>query len=140
MNVVHNMRVVTALPPMFAEIDAAFDVADKPVIFAWGDAIYNPLGAGISPELMAHEAVHGARQNGDPAGWWRRYIAEPAFRLAEEVPAHQAEYQAFCEGNANGHLRNARRLFLRGLASRLSGPLYGRLISFEDARRAIKAA
>lgn len=67
-------------------------------------------------------------------------MTEPEFRLAEEIPAHQVEYRAFCENHTNGPGRNARRLALHHVAARLSSPLYGRLVSYEAARRLIKAA
>lgn len=134
------MRVVVARPPLFAEIDAAFGVAGKPVIFAWGDTIYNPQGGPISVELQAHESVRGQRQGGAIEAWWRRYIAEPEFRLAEEIPAHQAEYREFCRNNVNGKARNGRRLVLHHIAARLASPLYGRLVSYDAARKLIKAA
>lgn len=131
------MRIVIDRPPLFDQIDARFGVAGKPVVFAWGDRIYNPMGVSIPAELLAHEAVHGAQQGDDIEGWWRRYCNDDAFRLDQEIPAHQAEYRAFCE--RPGRDRRARRLFLRAIAKRLSSPLYGRLISFEKARKAIAA-
>lgn len=133
------MKVVCARPPRFEELDAVFHIAGKPIIFAFGDTIYNPCGVSITPELQAHEGVHGQRQL-EIYGldyWWDCYIANPQFRLAEEIPAHQAEYRTFCERN---RLRNARRIYLRDLAQRLSSPLYGRLIKTEEARRVIKTA
>jgi hypothetical protein len=135
------MRIVVARPPMFAEIDAAFHIAGKPVIFAFGDTIYNPLGGPVSPQLQAHEAVHGARQRDSGVEkWWRAYIDDPQFRLDEEIPAHQAEYREFCRNATNGNARNARRMALHQIASRLASPLYGRLIRYDDARRLIKAS
>jgi hypothetical protein len=134
------MRVVAARPPLFAEIDAAFHIEGKGVTFAFGDVIYNPHGANVTPELMAHEKVHGARQGGDVEGWWRRYIADPQFRFDEELPAHIAEYRAFCANNTAGQARNARRMALHHIAARLASPLYGRLVSYDEARRLIKAA
>jgi hypothetical protein len=137
-----QMRVVCARPPLFDAIDAAFHIAGKPVIFAFGDTIYNPMGVAIAPSLMAHEAVHGERQrggDGDVTEWWRRYIDEPQFRLAEEIPAHQAEYRALCAEHPTAP-RNQRRLFLSGIARRLASPLYGGIVSFEAARKLVKAA
>lgn len=126
------MRVLNGFrPPMFDEIDAAFHVAGKPVIFTWGEAIYNPESAPITPALMIHEAVHARRQGDDPAAWWRRYLVEPAFRLDEEIRAHVAEYGAICAAG-NRHLK---RFHLKLIARRLSGPLYGQIIPFAEARR-----
>ena len=49
------MRVVRETPPLFDEIDAAFNVRGRPVIFAWGDKIYAPLQQGELPR----DTVHG---------------------------------------------------------------------------------
>lgn len=136
------MRLVHAVPPLFAEIDAAFHVAGKPIIFAYGSAIYNPHGVTVPPELHAHEEVHGMRQGQDPMTWWRLYIADPAFRLAEEIPAHVAEYRKLCDLRRAEWTseRNMRRTFAAHVARKLSAPLYGRLISFEAAKKTILAA
>ena len=68
--------------------------------------------------------------------WWERYLTDPAWRIEQELPAHKREYQAFCEMRKD---RNARARYLRGLAERISGPLYGNAISFNQARRWISA-
>jgi hypothetical protein len=129
--------VVKARPPMFAEMDAAFHVAGKRVLFAYGDAIYNPEGVQVTRELLVHESVHLVRQQDiGVEEWWRRYIAEPQFRADEELLAHRAEYREFCSNPANG--RNARRLYLRSLATRLASALYGSVMTFEEARRWIR--
>lgn len=139
------MRVVQALPPMFDEIDAAFHVRGRAVIFAWGDTIYNPAGIAVSAELHAHEVVHGVRQEQHPGnveGWWRRYIDEPEFRFDEELPAHVAEFKSICDQQRpRWHSeRNMRRTIAAHVARKLSAPLYGSLISLEDAKRRILAA
>jgi hypothetical protein len=134
------MVIKVAKPPLFDEIDAAFHVAGQPVIFAWGDTIYNPEGGAISVPLQAHEAVHGQRQAGNPESWWRAYIADPEFRLAEEIPAHQVEYRELCRIESLGRSRSGRRRLLRYVAIRLCSPLYGQLITYDRARKAIKEA
>lgn len=124
---------------MFAEIDAAFNVAGKPVLFCWGDTVYNPENAAMSYELGAHEAVHSERQ-GDTdetiRAWWRNYIDDPKFRFDEELPAHRAEWRAFCERHRGVE---ARRRFLLAISLRLAGPLYGKLVSRVEAKRLITA-
>lgn len=124
---------------MFDEIDAIFNVKGKPVIFTWGDTIYNPAGIFITPELRAHEEVHFVRQTGDtPAieAWWKRYLIDEEFRLAEELPAHRAEFQKFCQTHKD---RNARNKFLTTIAARLAGPLYGGLLTLPQARTKISS-
>lgn len=121
---------------MYDELDAVFHVRGKKgVVFTFGDAIYVPDGHPVAPALQAHEEVHCARQP-DPASWWRRYIDDPEFRLAEEIPAHRAEYRFICNEYRD---RNLRAQLLHALANRLSGPLYGSLIKASDARRMIGA-
>ena len=134
-----TQAIVIAKPPMFEEIAAVFRLAHMPgVIFSWGAAtIFNPSGIVIPQPLLAHEAVHGARQGYDDAGiraWWKRYIADPAFRLAEEMPAHRAEYAAI-KGLVQD--RNARVRELHQIVTRLCGPLYGGIISRTNAWKAV---
>ena len=121
---------------MFDEIDAKFNIRGKPVIFAWGDTIFNPQDIDIPPALIAHEEVHGVRQTryASIEQWWRDYINDPVFRLAEEIPAHMAEY-AHMTSNGN---RNIRRLALKSVARRLASPLYGRIINAREAREILK--
>lgn len=132
-----QQRMIVAQPPLFDAIDAEFNVAGKPIIFSFGNAIYNPKGIGVPPWLLAHEAVHGERQlaMGDTTDWWTRYINDLQFRFDEELPAHVAEYRWFLE---NGN-RAMKRQGLHGIAKRLAGPLYKGLIGYERARGAIKA-
>lgn len=119
---------------MFDEIDVVFNIKDKEVIFAWGNTIYNPSGFDISPELMVHETVHGARQLGDIEGWWQKYLNDSGFRMFEEILAHRSEYLYVMEhGN-----RQQRRRALKIISDRLSGPLYNRMISNAHARSLIK--
>jgi hypothetical protein len=90
------MIVKIARPPLFAEIDAAFRVGTQRIYYAWGETIFDPFGDGrICRELLMHESVHRDRQGARIEEWWRRYINDPAFRLVEEIPAHQAEYREF---------------------------------------------
>lgn len=138
-------------PPVFDRCCAVFGraVVDRPgVIFSWGNIIYNPSGTPIPRPLRAHEAVHGLRQLGydtnetrDSEGdvvndlrieaWWERYLTDPIFRLDEELYAHHAEYLA--HKKRHGHQP---RMF-NFIAQRLSGPLYGSLLTLEQAKHAI---
>lgn len=131
-------QVIFERPPMFDEIDAKFHVRGKPVIFSWGDRIYNPERVEISAALMAHEAVHGERQRrASIEVWWRQYLESPDFRLCEEIPAHAAELKHLLDSGANRHQR---RGALKAVVSRLSGPLYGGMITPAKAREAILSA
>lgn len=120
------MKIIKAFPPNYSTLVKAFPIRGRSVIFAWGDRIYNPAGIVIGSELLAHEAVHGRRQQ--EAGidaWWERYIAEPRFRFDEEVLAHVAEVRA------GGRLDD--------VAEKLASPIYGRLIDAASARNMLAA-
>ena len=138
------MRIVQALPPNFDAIATVFPhVRGKPVFFAWGDRIFNPAGVVIPDEIKAHEAVHGKRQGHDVAGWWKRYLEDPVFRLAEEIPAHQAEFRHVASlRGADDPLpgfRSRREFHRQAIALRLSSKLYGNLISLSAAKRLLSA-
>lgn len=128
------MLIVRSFPPNYAKIEAALN-PPKGAIFCYGDTIYNPHGEMIHEALRDHEEVHSNQQRGDIEGWRDRYIADPVFRLEQEIPAHQKEYAYFFNGTAS---RNKRRLILRVLARRLSGKFYGNIVSFEKAKSLIK--
>lgn len=125
------MKVLYTFPPNYRAINDAFNTRGKPIIYAYGGVIHNPGKIKIPPQLFAHEAVHLERQGGDPAAWWARYIAEPRFRLDEEIPAHAAEYQSVRAVDGEGRLLNL-------IAERLASPLYGSLIDHAAARRIIE--
>lgn len=128
------MKIVVARPPNFDKISAAFPRAgDQGVLFAYGDTIFNPTNVAIPPQLLAHESVHEGQQVacGGPGGWWDRYIDDVEFRAAQELPAHCREYADYCSRVKD---RNLRAKALHHIAARLSGPLYGGVMSFSEAR------
>lgn len=133
------MKIVLADPPNIDAIDAVFQVRGKKgVIFTWGDTIYNPSGAVISAPLKAHEGVHYNRQTNDTPkieAWWERYLRDLEFRLAEEFPAHKAEYQQYCQFERD---RNRRMFALTQIAERLAGPLYGNMITVKRAKELLR--
>lgn len=133
------MKVRVEHPPMFDAINAEFRVVGKPILFAWGDTLYNPAGIVISQPLLEHEAFHGWRQlDMGVENWWEMYLVNPAFRLEEEILAHAVEYRSVLA--AKGNNRKARRGALIQIAKKLSAPLYGRLITEKAARRVLSEA
>lgn len=130
------MRVVRQRPPLWDEISKAFPAAvHRPgIMFCWGNEVYMPLGGELTDALAAHERIHSIQQGNDPEGWWLQYIADPKFRLEQEIPAHQAEYNTLCDGGVG---RAERRRYAMALAKRLSSPIYGSLITRAEAKRLI---
>ena len=129
------MRIIKDFPPLFPEIKAVFPHAGANVLYAWGDVLYNPSDVSVPPELMAHEEVHGARQRRLGVDrWWKQYLDDPGFRLAEELLAHQAEYW-YLRRNGN---RAQRRAALSRTAKRLAAPLYGKMVRVSEAKRMLR--
>lgn len=131
------MQILVERPPNYSAIAAAFPIAGRKVIFAWGDCIYNPHNIAIGPELLAHEAVHGSRMRQAPFLWWQRYIEDPAFRLHEETLAHAAEVITLLRMHGNN--RNNRRRFEAYVAGKLASPLYGPMVTNKKARELLAA-
>lgn len=136
-----NIRVSYTHPPFWDRIVEKFPEVEKgDVIFAWGTVIYRPnVCAGLSKPLMAHETVHCVRQLSYPGGveaWWERYLAEPKFRLDEEIPAHREELRVMMQKFKGQSMRNHA---ISRIAARLAGPLYGNLITIAEAKKLITA-
>lgn len=131
-----SIPIVVGYPPLWDELNAAFNIGKLEVVFAWGDRIYNPQNTRLHPSILCHESVHCERQGGGDAEklavWWKRYIEDPLFRLEEEIPAHRAEYHACVNGD-----RNQRSRALQFVAGKLASPLYGGLITQREAMQAI---
>lgn len=129
-------RIVETAPPNYANLLGVFGPQIAKAVFAYGDTIYNPSRAEIGRELYAHERTHCERQLmlGDPATWWETYCRSKQFRFEEELAAHRVEWEAYQTAN-----RVTRRMVLKALASRLSGPLYGRLVTLDRAKQLIRA-
>ena len=121
-------------PPNIAVIREALPVT-RNNIFAYGGKIYSPGSKTLSPELIAHEQVHFRQQDDDPDAWWDRFLKEPKFRLQQELEAHRAEYHCLMTSNTP---RSVRRRALKEIASRLSAPMYGRIITTKQAMAAIR--
>lgn len=131
MNIIHDW------PPNIDAIRKVFPDLPKGVIFCYAPDIYVPGGADVPPHIIDHEAIHIDQQGEFPELWWRKYLADPKFRLREEVPAHIAEYASIVK---SGKSRPIRRRALKAIAARLSGKLYGHLLKKKDAERIIKGA
>lgn len=133
-----KMDVIYGFPPVYDRVRNVFDIAGKSVIFAYGDKIYNPFRAGITPDLFAHETIHSKQQAlTSPDAWWERYLTEKDFRLDQEVEAYGAQYRYL-----RGCTPNRKKLEekLHKLADDLSGRIYGNLCSYDRARKLIQEA
>lgn len=133
------MKIVHGWPPNLGQILAVFPGLPRGVIFTYGDEVYIPEGGFLTRELVAHEGVHVAQQaryEGGPAAWWTMYLADTRFRLEQELEAHRAEYREFLKEDPPPS-RPRRRRLLKLVARRLAGPLYGNLVTLEQAKELI---
>ena len=131
------MEIVFDFPPIYDELCQAFPIADKQMLFSWGGRIFNPRHIEVPLILIAHERVHGMRQGSDIKGWWRRYIDDPEFRLAEAVQGHLAEYRHLLGEHPS---RPTRRRALKATAKRLVNPLYCYRVTLADSEHLLKRA
>jgi len=127
------MKIIKGFPPNYDRIKKEFNPAGT-VVFTYGDTVYAPLTGTLSPDLMAHEAVH-IRQQVDPDKWWDRYFKDVEFRLEQETEAYRAQYKKFRKMNK---FKKERKKFLERIASDLSSHIYGNCITFDEAIERIK--
>lgn len=130
------MKIVNAFPPNFLLIIEHFPEAKRRgAIFTYGDTVYAPRGVVVTPSLKYHETVHVNQQTAiGPDVWWRRYIDDVQFRFEQEVEAHRREYQWFASNSPY-----SKNQALHDISSRLSGKLYGKLVTQDEAKRRILA-
>lgn len=132
------MKIVNKFPPNYDTICQRFNIRGRQgVVFTYGDTLYVPSGGNVPPDLMAHEETHFYQQTnypGGPAAWWERYLSDNKFLLDQELEAYRVQYRYCLE-----HMgRPERRAALKFYADSLSGPIYGRLISFDRAKELIQ--
>lgn len=130
------MKVVYDYPPNIDQIREVFTL-HKGIVFTYGDIIYNPDCGFINDPLMRHEETHCKQQGTNPAGWWERYLQDPAWRVTQEVAAYRRQFKAIKKLTND---RERRHAWLCKLAGDLSGPMYGSPIPFQKAFQAIKHA
>jgi len=108
-------------------------------IFAYDGKIYSPGSKTLPPELIAHEQVHFEQQSRiGVLNWWDNFLIDKKFRLAQEIPAHQAEYRHMLENAPSRQVRRRVKTHgLKMLAKRLSDPMYGGIITMAEAKRRI---
>lgn len=123
------MKIIHTPPPIFPTLQKKFGVKwDQGIIVTYFPHVY--CKTDISPDLVIHEGVHLTQQEEmGVEAWWDRYLSDPHFRLSQELEAYQVQYR-WAIDNMN---RQGRKQLLRKCAKDLSGDIYGRIISYQDA-------
>ncbi len=132
------MEILHTRPPNFDKIFKVFPMASMPgVIFTYAPNIYVPSGHPLSQALLEHERVHLRQQSAmGVEQWWDKYLIDPEFRYQQELEAHRVEYRAVLQVADN---RLERRQALVLIAKRLASGLYGRVVTTDQAKKAILA-
>ncbi len=129
------MQIIVNYPPNIDKIDNAFNARGKPVVFTYGNIIFNPLDGEVTRDLLKHEETHMKQQGSDIEGWWDRYIKDKDFRLKQELEAYRNQYNFIKNSGKNW---NYVSIFLSRIATDLSSEIYGNIISYDEAMRLIK--
>jgi len=124
------MKILKERPPIYDAICRSIGKPPDTAIFAYGDTIYNPSGAELSPDIIHHEKVHEKQQAGDPVDWWRKYLRDEDFRLDQELEAYAAQYKFICNNSKD---RNHRQRMLHSFGKTLASPMYGGIVDFGQA-------
>lgn len=130
------MKILNEKPPIY---DAIIQNGMQPhagVIYTYKDTIYNPSGADIPDHLIVHEETHSRQQGDNPDNWWGRYLTDQYFRIEQESEAYARQFAFICNKVKD---RNQRNRILLDLALVLSGPIYGNVISQQNAMKIIKS-
>ena len=128
------MRIVVSEPPNIERLKKVFDFEGKKPIFTFGDTIYNPHGTPLADHIIIHEEVHQKQQK-DPNEWWEKYLTDKEFRLSQEVEAYREQYKYAVKYIKD---KNTLAKFLHALSADLSSPMYGNIISYQEAKNKIK--
>ena len=128
-------------PPVYERCHELFGVdwVKDRVVFAYGDTIHCAPSTTVPADVEAHEKTHFKQQAAHPGGakgWWDQYLEDPAFRLSQEIEAYRAQYQ-WLERNMKN--RNERFRIFMHMVGDLSGPIYGKLMTQQEAMKAIRS-
>jgi len=110
---------------------------NKGIVFTYGDTIHS--AGPIPKDLMVHELVHVKQHREYPGGpdmWWERYLEDDKFRYEQELEAYRKQYQ-WVKNNVKDR-EKVHKHFMH-YAQCLSGSMYGKLVTLQEAMKQIKA-
>jgi len=134
-----DYQIAYTPPPVYERARAKFGIDFKRdrLVMVYGDTIHQSFQEPMTPDLLNHELVHVRQQAAYPGGadaWWERYLADRDFRVSQELEAYQTQHQW-----ASKHYgRRERRNLLDHCARDLSGHIYGKAMTFAQARDRIQ--
>jgi len=133
-----RLELVSDYPPCWEAVHNAVPDADpKTSAFTYGNKIYVPeqKTEEIGATVLHHETQHSEQQDkSSPEAWWKKWIDDTQFRLDQEGEAYARQYWFFCSVK---HDRNTRARMLHHLCANMSGDMYGRMCTYEEAKKII---
>ncbi len=132
------MKLSRELPPNYEEICKTLSPTSE-TVFTYGDTLHIPQNIDLNrleDHLLVHEEVH-SKQQIDPVEWWNKYLADPEFRLEQELQSYGAQYAFIKQKNI---LAKWKKGFLERIAADLASPMYGNLLSQPEAMSQIRRA
>lgn len=126
------MKLSHEKPPNYDDIKQSMgDVWEQDVALCFGDTIHTKRTE-LLPDVIVHEKVHENQQGFSPQIWWQMYLKDKDFRYSQELAAYteQAKFIKRCILD-----RNARFKCLQEVAKDFASPIYGPIISYQDALR-----
>lgn len=124
------MIISNEKPPIYDDCLRVFGDVVNGAIFCYGETLYNPHNFQITKHLEVHEETHSKQQFAMGVEiWWEKYLKDKKFRLSQEIPAYQNQFKYIFDTKN----RFKAEQWLDKLATDLSGPLYGNLVSYDEA-------
>lgn len=111
--------------PFLERYKAQFAIVEDEVAFPYKGKIYS--NKKLPNDLIEHEKVHFKQQDeiGDDV-WIEEYLSNPSFRLKVELEAYRHQLSLYTP--------LVRSLLLGNIAKVLSSPMYGNIVTYQEAR------
>lgn len=115
--------------PLLDKYKEKFAITEN-TIFAYDGEIYS--NNQLPDHLIVHELTHHKQQDRDGLDYWvENYLNNPEYRLKQEIEAYKNQLSVIKD-------RNDRFKLQMECAINLSSDLYGNIISYSEAMKAIK--
>jgi len=123
-------------PEIYNRLDKEFGISKNDgIIITYGQTVYCKYD--LPEHLKTHEKTHIIQQRHmGVEEWWNIYIANKSFRLNQELEAYRNQVK-YLKEHTEEMTRNERKGWFKKIATDLSGHIYGNMISYDEAYKAI---
>jgi len=117
--------------PLYDKVKKVFPIGPN-TVFVYGNTIFTKKDI-TDAGLLLHEMTHLFQQKKVGIDkWWDKYLEDNKFRLSQEAECYSVQYGVYKKQNIT-----KAEIGLNNIAKELSGPLYGEIISFDNAKKLI---